>query len=74
MDSSTVLFWTSPFVILGVSGLFCCFYSIFEANNVDPDQTPHHVASDLGLLCLPVTLLRVSQAGPLSAIGRALDS
>ena len=21
------------------------------ANNVDPDQTPHYVASDLGLLC-----------------------
>ena len=24
------------------------------ANNVDPDQTPH-VASDLGLHCLPMT-------------------
>ena len=22
-------------------------------NNVDPDQMPHHVASDLGLHCLP---------------------
>ena len=29
-------------------------------NNVDPDQTPHYVASDLGLHCLPMTLLRVS--------------
>ena len=29
------------------------------ANNVGPDQTPH-VASDLGLHCLPMTLLRVS--------------
>ena len=63
----------SSLVILGVSGLFCCFYSIFEAYNVDPDQTPHYVASDLGLLCLPVTLLRVSRAGPRSAIGRAPD-
>ena len=27
----------------------------------DPDQMPHYVASDLGLHCLPMTLLRVSQ-------------
>ena len=31
------------------------------ANNGDPDQMPHSVASDLGLHCLPVTLLRVSR-------------
>ena len=30
VDSSTVICWTSPFVILGVLGLFCCFYSIFD--------------------------------------------
>ena len=30
VDFSTVLFWMSPFVILGVSGLFCSFYSIFD--------------------------------------------
>ena len=35
------------------------------ANNVDPIQMPHYVASDLGLHCL---------AGPHSAIGRAPDS
>ena len=29
------------------------------ANTVDPDQMPHHVASDLCLHCLPTTLLRV---------------
>ena len=44
------------------SGLFCCFYSIFDgkillANNADPDQMPHYVASDLGLHCLPMSLL-----------------
>ena len=33
VDSSSVLCWTSPFVILGVSGLFCCFYSIFVKKN-----------------------------------------
>ena len=54
----------SPFVILGVLCLFCHFYSVFDgkfllANNVDPDQMPHYVASDLGLHCLPMTLLRV---------------
>ena len=27
----------------------------------DPDQMPHSAASDLGLHCLPVTLLRVSR-------------
>ena len=29
------------------------------AHNADPDQLPHDVASDLGLHCLPMTLLRV---------------
>ena len=27
------------------------------ANDVDPDQMQHNVASDLGLHCLPMTLL-----------------
>ena len=27
------------------------------ANSEDPDQMPHFVASDLGLHCLPVSLL-----------------
>ena len=31
------------------------------ANSGDPDQMPHFAASDLGLHCLSVTLLRVSQ-------------
>ena len=31
------------------------------ANSGDPDQMPRSVASDLGLHCLPVTLLRVSR-------------
>ena len=49
----------SPFVILGVSGLFCRFYSFFFikktlANNADPDQTPHNVVPDLGLHCLSI--------------------
>ena len=31
------------------------------ANSVDPDQMPLSAASDLGLYCLPVTLLGVSR-------------
>ena len=31
------------------------------SNNVDLDPMPHDVASDLGLQCLPMTLLRVSR-------------
>ena len=30
------------------------------ADSVNPDQTQHYVASDLGLHCLFLTLLRVS--------------
>ena len=30
-------------------------------NSGDPDQMPHSAAFDLGLHCLPSTLLRVSQ-------------
>ena len=36
-----------------------CFVEISElnANSVDPDQTLHSAASDLGLHCLPASLL-----------------
>ena len=33
VDSSMVLCWTSPYVILGVLGLFCYFYSIFHGKS-----------------------------------------
>ena len=51
-------------VILGVSGLFWHFHSIFDgkvllANNIEPDQVPYYVTSDLGLHYLPMTLLWV---------------
>ena len=39
------------------------------ANSGDPDQTPHSVASDLGLHCLPVTLLGVSRLQWVKKIG-----
>ena len=31
------------------------------ANNGDPDQTPRFAASDMGLHCLPITLLEGSR-------------
>ena len=37
--------------------LFYFRWKILLANNEDPDQTPHYVASDLGLHCLLMTLL-----------------
>ena len=30
-------------------------------NNEDPDQTPHSAVSELGLHCLPITILGVSR-------------
>ena len=30
---------------------------VINANSVDPDQTPRSAASDLGLHCLPMSLL-----------------
>ena len=63
MDSSNVICWTSPFVTLGVMGLFCGFNSIFDGKScyVDPDQTPYYMESNLGLHCLPITFLQVSR-------------
>ena len=46
--------------IVYISGVWLVFIkelSRFNANNVDPDQTPRSVASDLGLRCLPMSLL-----------------
>ena len=42
------------------------------ANSEDPDQTLHSATSDLGLHCLPITLLRVSDYNEFNKDG--LDS
>ena len=60
MDSTTSTLRTGPFPIEGVSGWFLlllCFIdiSVFNASSVDPDQTPHSAASDLGLHCLQMS-------------------
>ena len=41
--------------------LFYFWWKILLANNVDPDQMPHYVASDQGLRCLPMMLLDISR-------------
>ena len=63
-----VICWASTFVVCHFRGVGCIlsllFYFIFKillANNVDPDQMPHYVESDLDLHCLPMTLLQVSR-------------
>ena len=42
-----------------LSLLFYFLGKILLANSEDPDQSPQNVASDLGLHCLPMTLLQV---------------
>ena len=53
MDSSILISWTSPFPILGVSGVLFHFYSI--SNSEDPDQKPRSAPSDLDLHYLPMS-------------------
>ena len=46
------------------AGFLVGFYyltPVFNANNVDPDQKPHSAVSDLGLHCLPITLLEITR-------------
>ena len=62
---SHTIYWKSSVSILGTAGyevyIFLKKKAKLFANSGDPDQTPHSAASDLGLHCLPVTLLRVSR-------------
>ena len=64
MDSTTVICWTNPFVISGVSDLFCrsiLFLMENPVSSVDPDQMPHYVAFDLSLHCLLMTPVRMDK-------------
>ena len=40
VDSSTIVSWTGPFVILGVSGIFCRLHSVFDGNAVSKQYRP----------------------------------
>ena len=60
IDSSTLSVWTYPFpaercLVSFISSMF--HNNVFNANSVDPDQMPHSAVSDLGLHCLPLSLL-----------------
>ena len=63
MNSSTVICWTGPSPIGGVSGQFYYYNAleipVFNANSVDSDQMSSPVVSDLSLLCLPMSLYRM---------------
>ena len=55
------LCWTSPCHLRGAGSILPLLF-FFHGNPVskhcvDPDQTPHYVTSDLGLHCMPMTLL-----------------
>ena len=58
-DEASCHFWGVASILSLLFYFFC--RKILLANTVDPDQTPQYVASDLGLKCLPVTLLPVSK-------------
>ena len=55
----------SPFVILGVLGHFVTFILFLMENpfsrQVDSDQMPHYMSSDLGLHILTMTVLWISR-------------
>ena len=64
MDFSDPRPWTGPFPTEWVSDYslllhvqYCIEISVFNANSVEPDQTPHSAAPDLVLHCLPMSLL-----------------
>ena len=58
LDKSICQFRTvGSFLLLS----FYFLWKILLANNVDSNQMAHYVASDLGLHCLPMTLLQVSR-------------
>ena len=61
VDSSTSLIGQVHFQKQGVWLVFIISIfieiSVLNANNVDPDQTPCYTVSDLGLYCLPMSLL-----------------
>ena len=60
VDPSTKTLWTGLFPIAGCLVLLLLYFieiPVFNTNNVDLDQTPRSVVSDLGLHSLPRTLL-----------------
>ena len=58
MEFPNIINGTSPFPYQGfLGGIFHFFkfqYAVLWANSENPDQSPHFVASDLGLHCMPL--------------------
>ena len=50
-----VFFPIAGFLVSFYYNCVFCEIQVFNANSVDPDQTPRSVASDLGLHCSPIT-------------------
>ena len=63
-ELSHTIYWNILISIIGMSGhviwIFLEKTELF-ANSGDPDQTPRSAASDLGLHCLQINLLRFSR-------------
>ena len=59
MEFPTLVSWTSSFPLKAFWVVFFILVkfklNFLQANNVDPDQTPHKAASDLDLHCLPLS-------------------
>ena len=60
IDSSALSLWTDPFpaercLVSFINSMF--YNNVFNANSVDPDQTPRSAVSDLGLHRLSLSLL-----------------
>ena len=58
MSDESICYFKGVVSILSL--LFGFIWRTLLANNADPDQMPHYVASDQGLHCLPMTLLQVN--------------
>ena len=60
MDSTTISFWTGPFPVKEMCSFILTIIIeliVLNTNSTDPDQTPRSAASDLGLHCLPMSVL-----------------
>ena len=66
MGFSTTPLWTGLFLTASCLVSFSLLryfieILVFNVNSADTNQMPHSVASDLGLYCLPISLLGVSR-------------
>ena len=77
MPNGLLYFHSSGRSVSGVKGVWLLFIiimfleiSVFDANSVDPDQTPRSAASDPGLHCLPMPFLWGARHKSIVYLGR----